>query len=256
MVVGAIDGSHIPMIAPSIDEYAYVIRKQYHSINMQAICDSNLIFQDVAATWPESHHDFCILQSSTVYDRFENDEFGDCWLLGDSGYPQKKWLITPLGNPATVEERRFNAGLYHRKTKCVIERCFGVLKMRWRIRTITKFRIRRFWLQKHEDFVKLIFARIPDISQISHIYERKFKANFTKKNISSLWTCKCKPTLKITNKFLFFTNIFLALKTSTNRKSEHERFTNNEYSYSYEEHSILPQNKNLSFLTYQISFFL
>ena len=57
MVVGAIDGSHLPMIAPFIDEYAYVSRKQYHSINMRAICDSNLIFQDVAGRWPGSHHD-------------------------------------------------------------------------------------------------------------------------------------------------------------------------------------------------------
>ena len=117
MVDGAIDGSHIPMIAPSIDKYAYVIRKQHHSINMQAICDSNLIFQNVVATWSGSHHDSFILQSSTVYDRVENHEFGDCWLLGDSGYPLKKWLITPLGNPAAVEERRFNVRLYHRKTK-------------------------------------------------------------------------------------------------------------------------------------------
>ena len=36
-VIGAADRSHIPMIAPSVDEYAYVNRKQFHSINMQAI---------------------------------------------------------------------------------------------------------------------------------------------------------------------------------------------------------------------------
>ena len=70
MVVGDINGSHIPMIAFSFDEYAYVNQKQYHSINkqsaMQAICDSNIIFQDDAARWPGSHHDCFILQSSTV----------------------------------------------------------------------------------------------------------------------------------------------------------------------------------------------
>ena len=88
-VVGAVDGSHIPMIAPTYGEYAYVNRKQFYSINMQAICDANLVFQDVMARWPGSHHDSFILQSSSVYDRFENDEFGDCWLLGDSGYPLK-----------------------------------------------------------------------------------------------------------------------------------------------------------------------
>ena len=62
MVVGAIDGSHIRMIALYVDEYAYVNGKQYHSINklsaMQAICDSNLIFQDVVARWPGSYHGF------------------------------------------------------------------------------------------------------------------------------------------------------------------------------------------------------
>ena len=60
-VIGAVDGSHIPMIAPSVDEYAYVNRKQFHSISMLAICDANLIFQDVVARWPGSHHDSFIL---------------------------------------------------------------------------------------------------------------------------------------------------------------------------------------------------
>ena len=63
-VIGAVDGSHIPMIAPFVDEYAYVNRKQFHSINMQAIYDANLIFQDVVAKWPGSHHNSFILQSS------------------------------------------------------------------------------------------------------------------------------------------------------------------------------------------------
>ena len=130
-VVGAVDGSHIPTIAPAYDEYAFVNRKQFHSINMQAICDASLVFEDVVARWPGSHHDSFISQFSPVYDRLENDEFGDCWLLGDSGYPLKKWLISPFGNPTTADERRFN--ILHRKTRCVIERSFGELKMRWRI---------------------------------------------------------------------------------------------------------------------------
>ena len=93
-VVGAVDGSHIPMIAPAYDEYAYVNRKQFHSINTQDICDAKLVFQDFVARWPRSHHDPFILQSSFVYDRFENDEFGDCWRLEDSGHPLNKGLIS------------------------------------------------------------------------------------------------------------------------------------------------------------------
>ena len=39
--------------------------------------------------------------------------------------------MTPIPIPATYAERNFN--VVHRKTRCLIERAFGVLKSRWRI---------------------------------------------------------------------------------------------------------------------------
>ena len=50
-VIGCVDGSHIPIIAPHQDEYAYVNQKNFHSINVQGICDANLVFLDVVAKW-------------------------------------------------------------------------------------------------------------------------------------------------------------------------------------------------------------
>ena len=38
-VIGCIDGTHIRIQAPSDDEPAFVNRKGYHSINVQAVCD-------------------------------------------------------------------------------------------------------------------------------------------------------------------------------------------------------------------------
>ncbi|CAC5388654.1 HARBI1 [Mytilus coruscus] len=52
------------------------------------------------------------------------------WLLGDSGYPLKVWLITPLANPSNPQEQRFNNS--HCKTRNIVERAFGVLKQRFR----------------------------------------------------------------------------------------------------------------------------
>ena len=88
-VIGCIDGLHIQIIAPHEDEFAYVNRKKFHSINIQGICDANLLFLDVVAKWRESSHDSFILQTSQVNDDFENGKCADGWLLEDSGYPLK-----------------------------------------------------------------------------------------------------------------------------------------------------------------------
>ena len=55
-IVGCVDGSHIPIVAPHQDEFVNVNRKGFHSLHIQAVCDSNLVFRDVVAQWPESHH--------------------------------------------------------------------------------------------------------------------------------------------------------------------------------------------------------
>ncbi|KYB26859.1 Putative nuclease HARBI1-like Protein [Tribolium castaneum] len=53
------------------------------------------------------------------------------FLLGDSGYPLRPWLLTPFlnVNPGSPEER-FNSR--HNSVRSLIERCNGVLKMRFR----------------------------------------------------------------------------------------------------------------------------
>lgn len=38
-VIGCIDGTCVRILAPSTDENAYVNRKGFHSINVQAVCD-------------------------------------------------------------------------------------------------------------------------------------------------------------------------------------------------------------------------
>ena len=52
-------------------------------------------------------------------------------MLGDSGYGLRRWLMTPINSPKTREERHYNE--VHRRTRCLVERSFGVLKSRWRI---------------------------------------------------------------------------------------------------------------------------
>lgn len=128
--VGAIDGTHIRIKSPSVDEHLYVNRKSYHSINVQGLCDSDLIFLNEVARWPGGTHDSHIWRNSSIHDLFENGAITQGWLLGDSGYPLRPWLLTPVLNPTTEAQERYNSA--HIRTRNVIEHAFGVLKSRFK----------------------------------------------------------------------------------------------------------------------------
>ena len=67
MCAGAIDGTHIPIMAPKENHLVYVNRKGCHSIIMQAVVDSGYIFRDVVIGWPGSVHDARVLSNSSIY---------------------------------------------------------------------------------------------------------------------------------------------------------------------------------------------
>jgi hypothetical protein len=108
-VVGAIDCTHVPLdCAPLGDnEFAYVNRKGVHSLNIQLVCDAHYRVTNIVSRWPGSCHDSRILQNSGLFAPFEEGRLPGL-LLGDSGYPQRKWLMTPHRNPDTPSRRDYN----------------------------------------------------------------------------------------------------------------------------------------------------
>ena len=56
-VIGAIDGSHIPIKAPVLCPENYINCKGFHSVILQAVCDHRMLFADCYAGWPGSVHD-------------------------------------------------------------------------------------------------------------------------------------------------------------------------------------------------------
>ncbi|CAC5415318.1 HARBI1 [Mytilus coruscus] len=103
-VIGAVDGTHIRFQAPSHDEYAFVNRKNYHSINVQGICDHEGKFTNIVAKWPGSTHDSFIFRNSDVGIHMDQTHRGfnvDGLLLGDNGYACTPYLMTPYLRPST-----------------------------------------------------------------------------------------------------------------------------------------------------------
>ncbi|CAG2196490.1 HARBI1 [Mytilus edulis] len=128
-VIGAVDGTLIPIIAPKENEPAYVCRKGYHSLNIQAVVDHEMRFTNLVAKFPGSVHDSYIFSNSELGYFFEENNV-DGWLLGDSGYGLKKYLLTPKLNPNTLAEEKYNKA--HSKTRTIVEQAFGVCKSRYR----------------------------------------------------------------------------------------------------------------------------
>ncbi|XP_066587600.1 putative nuclease HARBI1 [Prorops nasuta] len=83
---------------------------------------------DIVVRHPGSAHDSLIFERSAIKTRFEVGEFQGI-LLGDNGYGNKPYLVTPVINPTTNAEKRYNAS--HIATRNLIERVFGVWKRRF-----------------------------------------------------------------------------------------------------------------------------
>ncbi|XP_063920898.1 putative nuclease HARBI1 [Zophobas morio] len=138
-IVGCIDCTHVAIVRPVIHdalypEHIYVNRKQYHSINVQLVCDENLKILNVNARFPGSSHDAYIWRQSAMSHVMEQiyrqDPEDTYFLAGDSGYPLRPWLMTPLRNPEPGPAERFNTRFI--SVRSLIERCNGVLKNRFR----------------------------------------------------------------------------------------------------------------------------
>lgn len=60
-----------------------------NSIPLQLVCDDNMVFRDVLVGWPGSVHDSRVLLE-TAANKFP----GDSHLLGDGGYPLKRFVFS------------------------------------------------------------------------------------------------------------------------------------------------------------------
>lgn len=107
-------------------------RKGYFSLNVQTVSNAKGKICNVVARWPGASHDSTIFNNSRLKAQFEEGRFQqNSVLLGDSGYPLKKYLMTPLHDPMLAEEILYNEA--HIRTRNVVERSYGIWKRRFPI---------------------------------------------------------------------------------------------------------------------------
>ncbi|XP_071652534.1 putative nuclease HARBI1 isoform X1 [Temnothorax longispinosus] len=132
--IGAIDCTHVNIIAPYIHEEAYMNHHGNHSLNVQAIVDPDLKVLNINARYPGARNDAYIWNTSAIKRAMEfhynRGERRTC-LIGDAGYPLEPWLMTPLAHyPEWSRQYQYTLKLC--KARNIVERFFGVLKAIWR----------------------------------------------------------------------------------------------------------------------------
>nr|CAI5863280.1 unnamed protein product [Callosobruchus analis] len=143
-VVGAVDGTHIAILKPEVEEHNFINRKGFHSLNVQVVSDESLKILSLNTNYGGSTNDSFIWRNSQIhrYMRhiYENGE-SNTWLIGDSGYPLQPYLMVPYLNPQlNTLQQAFNKS--HSLARNVVERCIGLMKMRFRC--LLKERVARY----------------------------------------------------------------------------------------------------------------
>nr|XP_047144641.1 uncharacterized protein LOC105846427 [Hydra vulgaris] len=117
---GFIDGTHIPIRRPLESSQDYFNYKGFHSISVQANCDSKrMISNSIPITYRELLPGFCKVP---------------CYVIGDPGYPLSTFCLKEYLHCQNNNQVVFNTSL--RTARNQKECAFGRLKAQW-IKCIT-----------------------------------------------------------------------------------------------------------------------
>uniref|UniRef100_UPI00358E9383 uncharacterized protein isoform X1 n=1 Tax=Myxine glutinosa TaxID=7769 RepID=UPI00358E9383 len=142
--VGAIDCTHIPIIAPQEYHYDYVNKKDWHSVVLQVVVDGQSLFWDLCAGFAGSANDSHVIRHSKLWTlasagnllppdtkRIAGQDVG-YYIIGGSAYPLQTWLMRPIPDRGRLTNCQHQYNLKLRLTRSVIEDAFKRLKGRWR----------------------------------------------------------------------------------------------------------------------------
>ncbi|WVZ94828.1 hypothetical protein U9M48_040672 [Paspalum notatum var. saurae] len=142
--IGVIDGTHVEVVVPNDKMVQYLCRKGITTQNVLAVVDFDMRFTFVLAGWPGSVHDMRVFNDATnnYKARFPHPPLGKYYLV-DLGYPNRAGYLAPykgtkyhlpeFRNSTMPRGMKENFNFAHSSLRNVVERAFGVLKMKWKM---------------------------------------------------------------------------------------------------------------------------
>lgn len=117
------------------------------------VVDADLMLREIYTGWPGSTHDARVLRNSSLFTNATGGQYFDLnrYIIADSAYPLKAWLITPFKDNGhlNINQRRFNRVLS--SARQVVERAIGHLKQRFR-------RLQEITIHDSDEIVKTIVS--------------------------------------------------------------------------------------------------
>lgn len=143
-VAGALDGTHIKIIAPKENKYDFLGRKTFYSVLVLGVADSNCKFIHASAGCPGAVSHAQMLRNSALQRDIQNGVILNApgrmidgseikpLLVSNSSFDLSPWLMKPYTQtPATTpSQSNFNSALSSAQEKVV--QAFGMLRGRWR----------------------------------------------------------------------------------------------------------------------------
>ena len=130
-VVGAVDGSHIPIVAPRFHAADYYNRKGFYSVLLQGVVSSKCVFWDFDIGWAGSLHDANLWGRTAIGQYCEEGKLSPFALVGDVAYPCRPWMLASYrGHKDGLTREEYYWNFVQSSTRMYIERTFRMLKGR------------------------------------------------------------------------------------------------------------------------------
>jgi hypothetical protein len=144
LCLGALDGTHIAVKAPTGFECDYFNYKKHHSIIMLATVNADLIFTYVNVGAPGRCNDSSIYNNCTLSNVIQHSMYQKHFMLvrnikiqshliADSAFALNSTLLKPYADRPNIPRYQSLFNYRLSRARCSVERAFGLLKNRFRL---------------------------------------------------------------------------------------------------------------------------